>query len=381
MAMADGDYYEILGLDRNASQADVKKAYRRQALKYHPDRNPGDPEAATRFKEAAEAYEVLGNEETRSRYDRYGKAGLDGARMHRFTDFEDILSAFGDIFGGGVFDDLFGRRRGAPTRRGKNLRVTLDVSLEEVLTGVEKTVTISRAEVCGQCSGTGAARDGLRTCAACRGHGEVERSQGFFSIRTACRRCGGRGTVVVKPCTKCSGAGRVQNQSDISIAVPAGVESGTRLRLAGQGEPSADGPPGDLYCDVFVRRHPVFERSNNHLFCEVPVSYPVAALGGDVDVPTLGGGPHSITVPPGTQSGEVLRLGGLGLVDLNTGVRGDMLVKIAIETPQRLTPRQEELLRELAEIERANVPERRKSWLAKIKEYFSGVDSADSETG
>jgi molecular chaperone DnaJ len=379
--MSEHDYYEVLGIDRDATQAEVKKAYRRKAMELHPDRNPDDPAAAEKFKEAAEAYEVLGNEETRNRYDRYGRAGLQGVPLHDFGSVEDILSVFSDFFGGaGIFDSFFGGTAGRRPGRGRNLRVSLELDLREVLDGAEKMIDLARMEVCKECEGRGAPKEGLRSCGQCRGHGQVETRQGFFRMRTACPRCGGRGTVVVDPCPKCGGRGRIHKEVEVTVRVPAGIESGTRLRVRGEGEAHPDGPSGDLYCDVFVRPHDVFERNGPDLLCEVPIGYPTAALGGVVDVPSLDGEARELAIPHGTQSGDVLRLRRLGLPRLDGGGRGDMLVRVVIETPRRLTQRQEELLRELAEIEEENVSERRKSFLSKLKDYIYGEEGPAEES-
>ncbi len=378
--MSDRDYYEVLGVSRDASAAEIKKAYRRMAMECHPDRNPGEPAAARRFKEAAEAYEVLGNPETRERYDRYGKAGLRGVPLHEFSSVDDILSVFNDFFGGGeVFGDLFGQRRRRRPAGGRNLRIALEVDLRDVLTGAQKTVALSRAEFCERCQGSGAREGGVRTCSQCRGYGQVESRQGFFRVRRTCARCGGTGTVIADPCPECGGSGRRQQEVEVTIEVPAGIESGTRLRIRGEGEPAPGGPRGDLYCDVFVREHPVFQRNGPDLLCEVPITYPVAALGGTVEVPTIEGDAYELAVPAGTQSGEVLRLRRMGLADLRRGGRGDMLVRVGIETPRKLTQRQKELLRELAEIENVNVSEQRKSFLAKLKEYIYGELGPEDE--
>jgi molecular chaperone DnaJ len=378
-AMAGRDYYEILGVDRDASQAEIKKAYRRMALKYHPDRNAGDSEAAETFKEAARAYEVLGNEETRRRYDRYGEAGLEGVPLHDFASAEDILSFFGDFFGGsGFFDSFFGGREARRASRGRNLRVSLEIGLREVLTGTEKTIALTRSEICERCAGRGAPESGVRTCSQCRGHGQVESRQAFFRMRTTCPRCGGRGVVITDPCGACRGTGRREREVEVTVQIPAGIESGTRLRVRGEGEPSRDGGRGDLFCDVFVSDHPVFERSGPDLVCEVPISYAKAALGGTVEVPTVEGETADLAIPRGIQSGELLRLRRRGLPDLRRGGRGDMLVRVVIETPQRLTARQEELLRELAQIENVNVSEKRKGFLDKLKSYIYG-DGPESQ--
>lgn len=381
--MAEGDYYEILGVNRDASPAEIKRAYRRMALKYHPDRNPGDREAAEKFKGAAEAYEVLGNEETRHRYDAYGRAGLAGVPLHEFSSVEDILGVFSDFLGGtGFFDEFFGGPRTRGHARGRNLRVALAVDLREVLTGAQKTITLKRAEVCEQCGGKGAPEDGIKACPQCRGHGQVESRQAFFRVRATCPRCGGRGSVITQPCSQCGGNGHVEKDAQVTVKVPAGIESGTRLRVRGEGEPSPAGPPGDLYCDVFVEEHPVFQRSGADLLCEVPISYPTAALGGTVPVPTLQGEAHELVVPAGTQSGEVVRLRGLGLPDMHGRGHGDLLARVFIETPQALTPRHEELLRELAEIENVIVSEKRKSFLVKVRDYLYGQEGgAGREAG
>lgn len=380
--MAEPDYYEALGVGRDASQADIKRAYRKMALNCHPDRNPGDAEAADKFKLAAEAYEVLGNEETRHRYDVYGKAGLAGVPLHEFTSVDDILGVFSDFLGGaGFFDEFLGTARTRRATMGRNLRVALEVDLSDVLAGAEKTISLRRAQVCSQCGGRGAPEDGMRTCAQCRGHGQVETRQAFFRMRTTCPRCGGRGTIITKPCAACEGAGRVDHDVEVTVRIPPGVQSGMRLRVRGEGEPSPTGPPGDLYCDIYVREHPVFERQGPDLVCEVPISYPTAALGGTVQVPTLEGEAFDLVVPGGTQSGEILRVREQGLPELQRKERGDLLARVVIETPQRLTPRQEELLRELAEIQNVNVSERRKSFLAKIRDYVYGPGTKSHRPG
>lgn len=378
--MAERDYYEILGVGSDASEEEIKKAYRRMALKYHPDRSPDNPEATERFKEAAEAYEVLSNEETRRRYDLYGHAGLKGVPLHEFSSVDDIFSVFSDFFAGtGIFDDLLGARFTRTARKGRSLRVTLEVDLAEVLTGTEKTIALARAEMCDKCQGSGAPEDGIRTCSRCRGYGQVESQQGFFRMRTTCPRCHGQGRVIVDPCSQCGGTGRVEKEVEIIVKVPAGMESGTRLRVRGEGEPSGAGPRGDLYCDVFVADHPVFERAGADLLCEVPINYPTATLGGRIEVPTLEGDLHELAIPRGTQSGKVFRVPRRGLPSVQGRGRGDILVRVVVETPQKLTPRQEELLKELAEIENVNVSERRKSFLEKIRDYLyrKGTDQAE----
>jgi molecular chaperone DnaJ len=373
--MPPTDYYEILGVEKTATEDEVKKAYRQQALKYHPDRNPDDPNAEAHFKEAAEAYDVLGTQETRARYDRYGHAGVNGAHPHSFSGFEDIFSAFSDIFGGGGggggFSDIFGRERGQQASRGRNLRVNLELELSEVLTGVTRTIKLNRSTVCEPCEGQGAQPDGIRTCGACRGHGQVERSGGLFRLRTTCGRCRGTGRVIATPCTECKGSGRIPEQVEVEVKVPAGVGDSTRLRVQGEGERSAGGASGDLFCDVFVKEHPIFHVNGTDLLCEAPITYTIAALGGEIDVPILGGGVRALTIPRSTQSGEVLRLGSLGLPGLRHPTRGDLLVRIFIETPQQITETQEDLLRKLAVEENANVSERRRGWLDRIKDCLT----------
>ncbi len=379
--MAQRDYYEVLGVERDASEAEIKKAYRQLALEYHPDRNPDRPDASERFKEAAEAYEVLSDPEKRARYDRYGHAGLKGMHVGEFGSFEDILRAFSDVFGGAsIFEDLFREPRRRRRPKGRSLRVSVEMELEEVLTGAERTISVRRSELCPVCGGRGAAEGGLRTCATCRGHGQVESRQAFLSVRRTCPRCGGRGKIIAEACPECDGTGRVEEESDITIRIPPGVEAGARLRLRGEGEPSPEGVRGDLFCDVYVLEHPFFDRRGPDLHCEVPISYPTAALGGTVAVPTLEGERYDLGVPRGTQSGEVLRLQRLGLPEVRTGRRGNMLVKLVVETPQELTDRQEELLRELARIEDDNVSARRRSFLDKVKEYLLGSDQKDAES-
>ncbi len=376
--MAGRDYYEILGVDRDASGEQIKKAYRKKALRYHPDRNPDDPDAAEKFKQAARAYEVLSDPEKRERYDRHGEAGLKGAGVHDFGSFDEVFSVFSDVFGGGIFEDFFGGRRRRGPRKGRSLRVAVEIDLEEVLTGTERTISLRRAEPCPECEGRGAGPDGIRTCSVCRGHGQVESRQGFFSMRRTCPRCGGSGKRIVEPCPRCEGTGRVREDAEITVQIPAGVESGARLQLRGEGEAAPGGIRGDLFCDVHVREHPVFERNGGDLFCEVPLSYPTAALGGDVEVPTLQGESYELRIPPGTQSGELLRIRSMGLPDVRTGGRGDLIVRVTVETPQKLTPRQEELLRELAEIEQVNVSQKRKSFLEKVKDYIYGKEKSDA---
>lgn len=375
MAWEDEDYYRILEIERNASQEDIKKAYRKQALKYHPDRNPGDKQSEQRFKKAAEAYEILGDPEKKKQYDLYGREGLKGFEVHGFTNFEDIFEHFSDIFGGGLFEDFFGtrtRRQARTERRGPNLRVDIDLDLREVAAGTEKTIGLTRREYCDVCGGSGL-RPGTSpaTCSYCRGRGEIQQTQGFFVLRATCPRCGGHGKVIESPCNRCNGGGRVAKRTNITVQVPPGVEDGTRLRIAGQGESGENGAPrGDLYCDIHVKPHPIFKRQGNNILCELPISFTQAALGCEVDVPTLKGSVTKVKVPKGTQHGDILTVRGEGLPAMHGWGKGDLLVQAVIEVPARLTARQEELLREFAEIERLHPSPKTKSFFQKMKEYF-----------
>ncbi len=365
------DYYQVLGVKRDAEADEIKKAYRQLALKNHPDKNPGDAEAEKRFKEGAEAYEVLSDKEKRQRYDRYGHAGLEGAGVHDFRNADDIMSAFGDIFGGGRFGDLFGSRRRGP-RPGQDLLMKLEIELQEAARGTTKPIEVTRQEVCGECKGT-AARKGTvaTTCTYCGGQGQVVQSRGFFQVATTCPACGGEGSRIADPCPNCRGTGRVSTPARLKVDVPPGVESGMWLQLRQQGEPGDPGAPrGNLRIQIHVRKHPFFERNRNDLICQVPISFPQAALGADVEVPTLDG-PERLHVPKGTQSGDVLRIKGRGMPDINGRSRGDELVEVFVETPRRLSARQEELLRELAEIEHGDVSPKRKSFFEKLRDYFT----------
>ena len=377
MATTKRDYYEILGLKRDASAEEVKKAYRQLALKNHPDKNPGDPEAEKRFKEGAEAYEVLSDQAKRQRYDRYGFAGLEGAGVHDFRNADDIMSAFGDIFGGGLFGDLFGQRRRGP-RPGQDLLYKLEIELVEAARGATKSIDVTRQEHCGECKGSGAKKGTVATtCNYCGGQGQVVQSRGFFQVATTCPACGGEGVRVTDPCPNCRGSGRVTQVAQLRIDVPPGVEGGMWLQLRGQGEPGDPGAArGNLRIQVLVRKHPFFERSRNDLITQVPISFPQAALGAAVEVPTLDGR-DTLHVPKGTQSGEVLKLKGRGMPDISGRGRGDELVEVVIETPRHLNARQEELLRELADLDHDDVHPRRKSFFEKLRDYFT----EDAEPG
>jgi len=381
------DFYEILELERDASQDEIKKSYRREALKHHPDRNPGNTEAEQRFKEAAEAYEVLSDPEKRRRYDQFGHEGLGrmGFSSHA-TSVEDILRSFGDIFGGGrggsIFDDLFGgfgagRGRGSG-RRGASLRCEVRISFEEMAHGTEKTIRLRRPESCDTCAGTGARKGSTPTrCPMCGGAGEVAQNQGFFTMRSTCPRCRGQGQMIEDPCGECNGSGRQPHSREIRVRVPAGIEDGTQIRLGGEGEAGErGGPPGDLYCEVRVGQHPLFVREADDLLCDVPVSFSQAALGAEVKIPLVSG-QMDFEVPKGTQSGEMFRIRGKGLKNVHGRGVGDLLVRLHVETPRRLTERQEELLREFAETEESSVSPRRKSFFEKVKELFGQDDDEE----
>jgi molecular chaperone DnaJ len=389
MASSKRDYYEVLAVDRQANDEEIKRAYRRLAMQYHPDRNVGDPEAEEKFKEASEAYEVLRDPEKRRRYDRYGHAGLDGMNMPHFNDAQSVFDLFGDIFG-----DLFGQRgrRGPPP--GRDLQAVIEVDLVEAARGTTKTIHLSRDEVCPDCTGSGS-RPGSRpaTCRRCNGHGVVIQSQGFFRVQQTCRGCGGRGVVITDPCEGCRGNGRVVARRTLEIAIPPGVDTGTRIRLSGEGDAGQPGAPsGDLYVLIRVREHAIFQREGEHLHCHVPITFSQAALGGDIEVPTLEGRlVHKLK--RGLQSGDVVYISGRGMPVLEggrqrgpSGRRGDLLVHLIVETPRTLTKRQEELFRELAEIDQKQVSPQRKSFLDKLREFFkaeqppaqkSGADKAD----
>jgi molecular chaperone DnaJ len=347
------DYYEVLGVARTATEVEIKSAYRKLALKFHPDRNPGDKVAEDKFKEAAEAYAVLADTDKRHMYDRFGHAGLGGAATGGFdptvfTGFEDILGGLGDIFGIG---EMFGgqRRRGGP-QRGADLRYDLEISFDESAKGVETTIQIPRQEACETCHGSGAAPGSKpQTCPQCHGRGQLRYQQGFFTVARTCGQCRGTGSIISSPCPTCRGAGRVQHQRKLTVKIPAGIATGQRLRLSGEGESGAGGgPAGDLYVVVHVQEHPFFHREGNDLFCEIPLNYPTAALGGEITIPTLEG-EETFKVPEGTQSGATFRLRGRGMPDVVSGrSRGDLLVTVKVVTSKKMTKEQRKLLEQLA---------------------------------
>lgn len=377
--MAQKDYYEVLGVSRDASEAEIKKAYRASALKHHPDKNPGDPEAERQFKEVSEAFEVLGDGEKRKLYDTYGHDGLK-ARGYgpQFSSVEDIFSHFGDIFGGSIFQDLFGGRRrgtGRTGRPGGDLRLEVELTLEEVASGAKRDVDVARMTRCSRCDGS-CAEPGSKpeVCPTCRGSGQVQASSGFFTISRPCPGCRGEGLTISKPCTSCSGQGVRRSEARLQIEIPAGIHDGNTLRIVGEGHDGTGGqPPGDLYCTVRVRPHRLFRRDGDHLVCDVPVTFSDAALGARIEVPSLKGKAH-VTVPPGTQSGEVLRLKSNGLPRLDGYGRGHQLIRVVVETPRKLSSEQKKIfesLRTLEDSQKSSHPERQ-GFLERLYEYFTG---------
>ncbi|MDQ1314337.1 MAG: molecular chaperone DnaJ [Pseudomonadota bacterium] len=373
--MSKRDYYEVLGVAKNASDEEIKKAYRKLAMKHHPDRNPDDKGAEEKFKEAKQAYEILSDSDKRAAYDQFGHAGVDqqagmgggyGGGGSGFSDaFSDI---FGDIFGGGGG----GGNRRDRVYRGADLRYNLEIGLEEAARGTETKIRIPSLEECGTCHGSGAKPGTTPTpCTTCGGHGQVRIQQGFFSVQQACPRCGGSGKMVTDPCTACHGEGRVKKHKTLSVKIPAGVDNGDRIRLAGEGEAGINGgPSGDLYVVIHLKEHAVFKRDGDDLHCEMPISFATAALGGEVEIPTLDG--HAkIKIPAETQSGKAFRLRGKGIKGVRSHAPGDLLCHMLVETPVNLSERQKELLRELESLSpgRNNNP-RAQSFMDKVKAFF-----------
>ena len=380
--MAKRDYYQVLDVARSASEADIKKSYRRLAMKYHPDRNPGDGEAEEKFKEAKEAYEVLTDAQRRAIYDQHGHEGIEASRQgggpggpggFGGQDFGDIFGeVFGDIFGGG------GGRRGGRSQafRGADLRYELELDLHQAVFGHQVEIEVPRLLECETCGGSGAAKGSAPvTCDTCGGSGQVRISQGFFQLQQTCPRCRGSGRTVKNPCDTCLGQGRVRRTRKLSVKVPAGVASGDRIRLGGEGEAGRNGgPAGDLYVEIAVRDHPIFERDGEHLSCEVPVSFATAVLGGSVQVPTLEG-EVVLKIPPETQSGRVFRLREKGVKPVRGGPRGDLFCRVVVETPVKLNAEQRELLKRFDESLRSDGREhtpREEGFFEGVKRFFSG---------
>lgn len=368
--MAKRDYYEVLGVAKDASLDQIKKSYRQLALKFHPDRNPGDKAAEESFKEATEAYQVISNEDTRAKYDRFGHAAFSNNGGGDFSDFGSFAEEiFGDIFGaffGG------GTQRSSKKKGGRDLRYTLELTLEEAAAGVEKKIKIRKPVPCGTCKGTGC-REGSspEKCRHCGGNGQVRVQQGFFTLSRPCPSCSGRGMMIADPCPGCGGSGKGTKESEVLVQVPAGIDAGQQLRLRGEGEVVSEGhPAGDLYVEISLAPHPIFKRQDTEIVCEMPMSYAQAVLGGETEVPTLHG-PISMKIPPGTESGKVFRLRGKGVVDMQSGRYGDQHVRAYIHVPQQITERQRELLEELATIEGKPVANHEsRSFFEKVKEFF-----------
>jgi molecular chaperone DnaJ len=382
--MAKRDYYEILGVSRDASEEDLKKAYRKLAMKLHPDRNPGDATAEAKFKEVNEAYDVLKDPEKRAAYDRYGHAAFEnGGAGPGPAGFQ---GGFGGGFGGSGLEDIFeemfgrfgGRGRGGASGRGADLRYDIEISLEEAFAGTKRTIRVPTSVACEACKGTGAegGSAGVSTCPTCQGTGKIRAQQGFFLIERTCPTCSGTGRVIKNPCKVCHGTGRVQRDRTLSVTIPAGVEDGTRIRLAGEGEAGLRGAPaGDLYVDVRVKPHPIFVRDGANILVRVPLRMTLAALGGVLDVPVVDGGKARVTIPAGTQSGDRFRLRGKGFSMLRSSARGDMFVEVTVETPRNLTPKQRELLQQFeAEAQgHARTHPESEGFFAKVKEFWEGL--------
>jgi molecular chaperone DnaJ len=389
--MSKRDYYHVLGVERKATQEEIKKAYRKLALQYHPDRNPGNKEAEEKFKEAAEAYEVLGEPEKRRRYDQFGHEGIRGTDFRPFTDVNDIFSAFGDIFGGGfggsIFDEVFGaqgrsRQRASAPPQGSDLKIRLKLTLEEIATGVEKKLKVKKWKTCETCSGTGAKSSRAKvTCPVCGGTGEVRQVSrsvfGQFVNISACQNCGGEGRIIQEPCVSCRGDGRVQGESTIKVTIPAGVSEGNYIPLRGEGNAGRrGGPPGDLIVAIEEEPHEVFTRSGDDVILDLLISFPDAALGAEIEVPALNGRAR-LKVEPGTQSGRILRMREKGIPHLNSYGRGDQLVRVNVWVPTRLNAQERALLRNLADSDNIHPREgdrsanSDKSFFEKMKKAFS----------
>ncbi|NCY01767.1 MAG: molecular chaperone DnaJ [Planctomycetia bacterium] len=370
------DYYEVLGVERRAGGAEIADAYRKLAIRFHPDKNPGNPEAADRFKEAARAFEVLSNDDLRARYDRYGHAGLQGGGRHEFNDLSDIFEAFGDLFGGGVFGGA-GGRRGTRARQGRDVFASVSLTLVEAARGATKTVAFSRHEACSGCDGSGA-KQGTKPqpCDYCGGHGQVIQSAGVFRLQTTCPSCRGAGSIIREKCPTCAGEGVTVEQVERRVTIPAGVDRDVRVRLAGEGEPgTSGGPPGDCYCVIEIEDHPFLTREGRDLHCEVPITFSQAALGATVEVPTLDG-PKPLAIARGTQAGDVVRVKGLGMPEVRGRGIGDLHVHVHVEVPKTLSPRAEQLLRDLAAEEQKAVSPKRSSFFSMLAEYFQPKETA-----
>ncbi len=381
--MSKRDYYEVLGVQKNASEAEIKKAYRRLAMKFHPDRNTGDEagEAEKSFKEAKEAYEILSDAQKRSAYDQFGHAGVDSSMGGGPGGFGGGNANFSDVFGD-VFGDIFGGARGGGgggprVQRGSDLRYNLQLSLEDAVSGTTVKIRVPTLVKCDTCGGTGAKKGSKpKLCDTCGGQGQVRMQQGFFSVQQTCPRCHGKGSVIDNPCTSCHGQGRVQEHKTLSVKVPPGVDTGDRIRLSGEGEAGENGgPSGDLYVQVVVKPHGIFKREDNHLYCEVPISFSIAALGGELEVPTLGG-KVMLKIPAGTQTDRMFRMRGKGVKPVRGGAVGDLLCKVQVETPVNLTEEQQELLRKFDETMKKGGSKhspQSSTWVDGVKKFFEGM--------
>ncbi|GAA4221086.1 molecular chaperone DnaJ [Sagittula marina] len=379
--MSKRDYYDVLGVAKGSSADEIKKAYRKKAKELHPDRNSDNPEAENQFKEANEAYDVLKDAEKKAAYDRFGHAAFEGGmgggggRPGGPGGNPDFASAFSDVFDD-LFGDFMGGRQGGGRRaaRGADLRYNLRITLEDAFNGLAKTINVPTSVQCNVCNGSGS-EGGTEptTCPTCSGMGKVRATQGFFTVERTCPTCSGMGQIIKNPCNNCQGAGRVQKERALSVNIPAGVETGTRIRLAGEGEAGMrGGPPGDLYIFIEVEPHKIFEREATELHCRVPVSMATAALGGDIEVPTIDGGRSRVKIPSGSQSGRQMRLRGKGMPALRGGSSGDMFIELAVETPVNLTSRQKDLLREFEDLSEDNNPES-KSFFSSVKHFWDSM--------
>ena len=377
--MAKRDFYDILGVNRDASDEDIKKAYRKLAMKHHPDRNPDNPKSEEHFKEAKEAYEILSDGQKRAAYDQYGHAGVDPQSGMGGGGFGGGAGGFSDAFGG-IFDEIFGGGGGrsggrSNVYRGADLRYNLEITLEQAAFGTETKIRIPTMEACEPCKGTGAkAGTQPKTCPTCQGSGQVRIQQGFFSIQQTCPKCHGTGKFIAEPCGSCHGAGRVKQHKTLAVKIPAGVDEGDRIRLSGEGEHGVNGgPSGDLYVQIHLKAHPVFQREQNDLHCEMPISFTTAALGGEIEIPTLDGAAN-LKIPAETQSGKIFSLRGKGIKGVRSHNHGDLLCHVVVETPVNLTDRQKELLRELDESSKGDAERhnpRAKSWMDRVRDFFA----------
>jgi molecular chaperone DnaJ len=374
--MAKRDFYETLGVAKNASEDEIKKSYRKLAMKYHPDRNPDSKESEEKFKEVKEAYEMLTNPEKREAYDRYGHAGVD-PNMGGGGGFGGGAGGFGDAFGD-IFGDIFGggrgRSQGPQVYRGADLRYNLEITLEQAAHGFDTTIRVPSWDKCDTCHGSGA-KPGTSpvTCSTCAGHGQVRMQQGFFSIQQTCPKCHGTGKIIPEPCAACAGQGRIKRNKTLEVKIPVGIDNGMRIRSSGNGEPGTNGgPSGDLYVEIHIKPHSVFQREGDDLHCEMPISFAKAALGGDIEVPTLSG-KVSFTIPEGTQSGKTFRLKGKGIKGVRSGFAGDLFCHVAVETPVKLTEKQKDMLRDFEKLTTeggAKHSPQSKTWRDKVKDFF-----------